>query len=74
MAPAGRLARPEAVDSLSRNFHSALCIAVQRGAKFGGALAPPEGAGGKAGPGATPHVAGIGAAQRRAWQAKLYVS
>ena len=41
MAPAGRRGRPEAVNSLSRNFHSALCIAVRRGAKFGGALAPP---------------------------------
>ena len=39
-ARAGRLARMEAVDSLL-NFHSAPCIAVQRGAKFGGALPQP---------------------------------
>ena len=39
-ARAGRLARMEA-SVLSLNFHSAPCIAVQRGAKFGGALPQP---------------------------------
>src|SRR5580704_12896618 len=35
------LARLEAVDSLSLSFHSALCITVHGGAKFGGALPQP---------------------------------
>jgi hypothetical protein len=39
--PRGKVGAAGRPSILSLNFHSALCIAVQRGAKFGSALAHP---------------------------------